>query len=390
MNLADTVQDRLDRLALATGHSLSIDAPDGRLIAYSAQNHSTDPVRIAAILARYVVPEVQAWQNRHGIAEAIGPVEVPANPELGMAARLCVPIRQEHGCVGYLWVLLSDSPVDGAALAEIVRFAGDIAPDLGGGRSASRDRNTLIRGVLGESATAEVFDDLAAAMPSLLGTRIQICAVVSATSERTGVSAFSSTEFLRLTTGLPSALDRHADYVGSFVGATHAIVLVRHRPAGAVISQIVAVANPSGSAVVGISDPMAFELDAVRGAHGQALAAAELAALDPALPNPLTWSDLGPYRRLLQTSVESPDTTLAALENAGASAAMLLRTLETYLDLGGDAQRTAAQLHLHRTSLYYRLGRIGALLGVDLDDGLTRLDLHLALKSHRLARRTLG
>lgn len=60
-------------------------------------------------------------------------------------------------------------------------------------------------------------------------------------------------------------------------------------------------------------------------------------------------------------------------------------TLETYLDLGGDAKRTAAHLHLHRTTLYHRLGRISEALAVNLDDGLTRLDL----KHRRLARRTL-
>ncbi|MEV5967146.1 helix-turn-helix domain-containing protein [Kribbella sp. NPDC051952] len=389
----DTLQDRLDRLALATGHSLSIDAPDGRLIAYSAQNHSTDPVRVSAILARHVAPEVQAWQNQHGIADATGPVEVLANPELGMAARLCVPVRQERRCVGYLWVLSSGRPLEDSAVAEVVRFAGDIAPELGRRRSASLpvQLSALIRGVLGESASTVDFDDLAAAVPSLLGARIQICVVVSSTPDRTGVSALTSTEFVRLTAGLPSALGRRPEYVGSYVGASQAVVLVRCRSAGDVLSQIFAAASAEmpSHAVAGISEPVLFELDAVRTAYNQALAAAELAALDPALPNPLTWSDLGPYRRLLRIPA-SVDTTLAALDNLGASAPMLLRTLETYLDLAGDAQRTAARLHLHRTSLYYRLRRIADLLDVDLDNGLTRLDLHLTLKSRRLSNRTLS
>ena len=58
--------------------------------------------------------------------------------------------------------------------------------------------------------------------------------------------------------------------------------------------------------------------------------------------------------------------------------------------LGGDAQATAARLSLHRSSLYYRLDRISAFLGIDLGDGLGRLGLHLALKSERAARRRLG
>jgi PucR family transcriptional regulator, proline-responsive transcriptional activator len=117
---------------------------------------------------------------------------------------------------------------------------------------------------------------------------------------------------------------------------------------------------------------------------------AELASLDPALPDEVSWADLGPYRVLMLMSSPVSPTVLAPLESAANSAAMLTRTLETYLDLGGDVQRTATRLHLHRTSLYYRLGRVAEVLGADLDDGLTRLNLHLALKSRRLGRRTLS
>lgn len=94
----------------------------------------------------------------------------------------------------------------------------------------------------------------------------------------------------------------------------------------------------------------------------------------------LPWGTLGAYRALL-AGPPMTDSVLAPLMQAGDSASMLIRTLETYLDLGGDAKKTAAQLHLHRTSLYYRLGRIAETLQTDLGDGLTRLELHLALKS---------
>ena len=100
--------------------------------------------------------------------------------------------------------------------------------------------------------------------------------------------------------------------------------------------------------------------------------------MDPALPGRLSWSDLLIYRQLLDVR----STALAPLETAP----VLMHTLETYLDLAGDARRTAARLSLHRTTLYYRLNRIAALLGADLGDGLTRTDLHVALKRRRLAR----
>ncbi len=139
---------------------------------------------------------------------------------------------------------------------------------------------------------------------------------------------------------------------------------------------------PAGDALpdlpghVGVSDP--HPPDRTGAAYQQALAAAELARLDPALPDRVRWSELGAYRLLLGAA---PDEVLAGLSD------VLLRTLEVYLDCGCEARVAAERLHLHRTSLYYRLGRISELTGRDLSDGGARLELHLALKLVRLARR---
>lgn len=49
----------------------------------------------------------------------------------------------------------------------------------------------------------------------------------------------------------------------------------------------------------------------------------------------------------------------------------LARTAETYLDCAGQAARTAAELGIHRQTLYYRLSRVEQLTGLDLDEGRT-------------------
>ncbi|WP_327427657.1 PucR family transcriptional regulator [Streptomyces sp. NBC_01236] len=61
----------------------------------------------------------------------------------------------------------------------------------------------------------------------------------------------------------------------------------------------------------------------------------------------------------------------------------LLPTLETYLAHAGRKAETARELHLNRQTLYNRLGRIGELLGTDLDDPQTVLALSLALRARR-------
>jgi hypothetical protein len=62
----------------------------------------------------------------------------------------------------------------------------------------------------------------------------------------------------------------------------------------------------------------------------------------------------------------------------------LLETLETYLYVAGNAQLASERLHLHRTSLYYRLQRVEQLARTDLKNGVERLALHLSLKVARM------
>lgn len=62
----------------------------------------------------------------------------------------------------------------------------------------------------------------------------------------------------------------------------------------------------------------------------------------------------------------------------------LLRTLATYFEAGMSATRTAASLHVHVNTVYYRLGRLKALLGADFASALRALDLQIALLGERL------
>jgi DNA-binding PucR family transcriptional regulator len=137
--------------------------------------------------------------------------------------------------------------------------------------------------------------------------------------------------------------------------------------------------------VVGIGDPVA--LDGCAGSYGQATVAAEVAAAVPERGPVAAWGGLGIYRvvwRLAKAGAE-PDwvhPSFGALLDAPAKLD-LARTLETFLDLAGDVQATAAALHLHRTTLYHRLQRMETVTGVPLRAGHERTSLHLALKLAR-------
>ena len=64
----------------------------------------------------------------------------------------------------------------------------------------------------------------------------------------------------------------------------------------------------------------------------------------------------------------------------------LVHTLTVYLDSGGNYDRTANALIIHRSTLRYRLGRIREVTGRDLTDPDSRLNLHVAVR----ARAALG
>ena len=136
----------------------------------------------------------------------------------------------------------------------------------------------------------------------------------------------------------------------------------------------------SAQATIGISDVVA-KLELVEGAFGQASTAAKIARrhnqavaswanhpleslLDVALMPHIRSSDLPHALRVLDA--QSEDT---------------LSVIEKYLDNAGNVVLTSEQLHLHRTTVYYRLSRFRELTGLDLDQGEVRLLLHLWFKS---------
>ena len=61
----------------------------------------------------------------------------------------------------------------------------------------------------------------------------------------------------------------------------------------------------------------------------------------------------------------------------------LVHTLSDYLECGGNYDRSAARLHIHRSTLRYRLARIADLTGYDLRNTDTRFNLHAATRTWR-------
>jgi PucR C-terminal helix-turn-helix domain/GGDEF-like domain len=73
----------------------------------------------------------------------------------------------------------------------------------------------------------------------------------------------------------------------------------------------------------------------------------------------------------------------ALIDYDTAKSSDLVHTLSHYLECGGNYDESAAALHVHRSTLRYRLGRIADLTGFDLRDVDTRFNLHAATRVWR-------
>ncbi|MBS1869704.1 MAG: helix-turn-helix domain-containing protein [Actinobacteria bacterium] len=396
------LQGVVDALAASLGRPVGVDDRRFRALAYSSHVDGVDPVRLASILQREAPREVTGWLESLGIGGAEGYVRVPANPDFGMAARVCVPIRFDGALLGYLWLIDEPEPLSEADLEESLRSTEELGVELFRLRRLEHDDRERERELLLALAGRRDGADPAVAATALvrdgfLATAPAYGVVVLAALHEAGQQAPDAVR-VRLAAA--------AEHARRAVAPRHLLVLVAgervagvlacsgeaelERRAQALVTEAAENLHDYGgwSAIAAVGD-----LRAAPAALPAAYAEAELAlGVERAAGGfgPLVrWSALGAYRMLARLGV---GRDLAALVPpslrrllASPEADVLVPTLACYLDHGGDARAAAAALFVHRSSLYGRLHRIEEIAGVDLHDGEDRLELHLGLRLRRLA-----
>lgn len=104
----------------------------------------------------------------------------------------------------------------------------------------------------------------------------------------------------------------------------------------------------------------------------------------------ITWSEMSPYL-LAETahSTMSPENYIPIglyqlIQYDSNSASGLLDTLECYLRCGGITSDAIKRLNISKSTAFYRLGKIRDFFCMDLENGLVRAQLQVALCSYRL------
>jgi GAF domain-containing protein len=326
------VQQQVEAVATALGCAVLVEDPQHRPLWWSAQGE-VDNVRMRSILQREPPPGAAALVSRLGLPAADGPVRTPALPDVDMAERWCVPLRTGRQLLGYLWVLDADGRVDEADLGPVLDCA-RLAADVIARAQPSDEERAARRTQLLTRLLAGRDDDAVRELCELENLPPDVAVAVSAPARPDGWQ-------------LPDGISAH-------VGVTSAQVFA------------------SGRAVP-LRD-LSIAVDRARITARALRAGARLSAP--------TWDALGEWRLIAAAPV---DLTPGQIHpGADALAAQkrpdLIVTARTVLDNAGDVAISALELHIHRTTLYYRLERIEALTGVNLRLAPGRDALQAALR----------
>jgi hypothetical protein len=374
-----------EQLAAALERSVIIDDAALRPVAVSAQTGLVDASRIEAVLQRRTSARHRQMLTERGIFKAREPVPIPAR-EAGSLPRLCLPLAHRDQLLGFLWLI--DEPPLTAAQVQRAQAAAAQAARLLHQRAA---RQTAEFGTFAGLADALLHADD--------GDRAEAARKLTDEAALTGSPPYALGLIRYLADAPASQRDsllqvagdlRRRAAPGSFVLATptqHQVVAITTQGAAGPLRDVVRVL-PGPQLVVGIAGG-AVTLEEVHTALDNARYAAEVAAAVPAFGRAADWGRLGTYALFQHLPRDR-----ATLERICPGIAVLLTertgmyeaTIRAYLDCGANAQQTAAELHIHRTTLYWRLARVTDLLAVDLSRGDDRLKLHLALKLSELTR----
>ncbi|WP_142142657.1 CdaR family transcriptional regulator [Streptomyces sp. SLBN-31] len=384
-------QELVDEISELLGAPATLENRDFELIAFGAYDSedeldasALDPVRTRSILTRRSTAAVRTWFEGFGITRATGPVRIPPTPEAGVyRGRICLPVRHRGIVLGYVWLLDSDpGPTDRqltAAMEVTVRIGALLADEAQHGADLTRELRAVLtaeRDWRREMAVAELRTALGSRAD---GPHTMVCVAPWPSADPDDAPSVRTVPGATALCTLPWAA---ADQCLA--------LLVRLRSAD--------VPTPATSAAGRLLE-RAGRLGPARAAAGIATARAGLAELgtswreasaaaratlaEPRLGPVAEWAHIGPFRLLTALPPETAhDPAVQALLSPAHRE--LARTAEVYLDRAGQAGRTAAELGIHRQTLYYRLSRVEKLTGLDLDDGEDRLLLHMALKGARL------
>lgn len=387
------IQHAVDKLAERLQRSVVINDPHVRMLYASKHFNDEDQIRVRAILQRDAGAKAIGHVLAQGVSTWSTAGIIPANEAIGMKARVCVPIRWRGEMLGQLMVMDGDESLTTSELSTINQTAQAVAASMAA--DWQEDSEVTVR--------EQTFLDLIGTEPRLrrralseLGHGPQIARFEYAIAVELGVkgrldriaeshvsSALRSAVMMDYRQGQASVAFAIASNSGTLLlGSAYALEEAAVKiHVQKMLDRLADLASGRFECVAGIGSSVAGLEQAhktVRQAHLARRAAVQVHGSPIA-----SWTELGPYSLLLQIPdaewhLDSLPDEVQRLLSADLSKD-LVHTLRVYLDHACNGPAASEALHIHRTTLYYRLSRVAELAVLNLSDGVTRLSLHLGL-----------
>ncbi len=361
------------------------------LIAFSAHREDVDRGRLAIILTRRATPRAMKMISEARAKDSPTPVVLPRSG--GVNARVLVPLRYQDRLYGYLSFSIADTETESVVRSNtelLDQVAARIGSLLALREHSQREEATLQHRLLtrlvgddpeqrAEAAAALVEDGVLAPSDEYVVVSI---ATRAAADREPSQAALTLQDCIRVVTRMsrfPAA--------GTVVDA-HGVIVLPGRADAELLERILR--EGFGERIVaGVGGTRAV-LTEVHDSLREARIARDAIERLPGFSGLVAqWDLLGLDRVLVQLPLSGlrmedlPPSVVRLLH--ARSAIDLATTLECYLRCGGSIGEAAQMLHIHRSTLYYRLDKIRELTGENLTDGLVRSDLHTGLRIARLA-----
>ena len=382
------LQHIVDEAARVLGADTTLEDTDFNMIAYGTQRFEVDSVRRNSILRRHSTRPVREWFEQFGIASSSAPLRTPADEERGFRARICFPALWQGVTYGYLWALDESTPLEDPAVAHGAQLAEHAAAYLAQLSRQHDDEAYAVSDLISPDidrvrrAVTRIEDR------GLIDRRSPVVAVVVGALDEVVPDPVPPNPW----TLLPNLWNLPRSVLADRGQRTTTLLVPLHdikddQPAldtAAMAVQLYRDELPQDRlehVVAGVGEPKSNLME-LRASWSQARLAARVASAVPTVRPVARWADLGLYRLLaalpraelaslildapVRRLLESPDSDL-------------LHTVTSYLDHAGNVHDTAAELHIHRQTLYYRLGKAEALTGLRFDNGHDRVRLHIGL-----------
>lgn len=397
-----TIQQRLSRLVLEgggfqelaemlaelVGHSISIENDSFEAIAnrniaevdsarrYTIRHGRTNPKLIEALEVEYL-PRIR---------ESLRPVQLPVMPERGLEMeRLLAPIVVHGDIYGYMWIIADVhalSPIDmmaieiGATVAALLMLYQESLQSA----EASLKGSMMAQLIEGDGGRQSILIDqsLRYGVDLRLPWRLLLISIFNGQPP-------SATRAYRAINQLLSQAEAHA-VAAQFAGQVVILAQADQDVDKLAQSLLQRLVNGSDDIVIGISRAF-VGAEQAGAAHQQCNEALEIGRRINQAARIHRFDDLGYIHTLYHAGAASLRQNAHApvlRQLLDEKQADLFKTLETYLDAGGNSVQTAESLHIHRSTLNYRLARIKEICDVDLSSPGTRLNLQIALKLMRL------